>query len=188
MVLIAGARRGYIVAHDPIGTAMATYHAEVVWSRNDAVFTDNRYSRAHEWRFDQGVVVPAAASPHIVPPPYTTEAAVDPEEAFVMVLGPIGYEHPPRTPNYPAAHVEDYRSFHPGGVNFLFDNNLPAPLAEALRLLGGDFIRAGSAAQMDAWQIAKLIVKAWDDIERFSASRSRPFMALIQRNGRVVRV
>jgi prepilin-type N-terminal cleavage/methylation domain-containing protein/prepilin-type processing-associated H-X9-DG protein len=44
----------------------------------------------------------------------------DPEESYTMVLGPIGYEHPPRTPNYPSAHVEDYRSYHPGGVNFLF--------------------------------------------------------------------
>jgi prepilin-type processing-associated H-X9-DG protein len=44
----------------------------------------------------------------------------EPEEAFVMVLGPIGTEDLPRTPNYWAAHVEDYRSFHPGGVNFLF--------------------------------------------------------------------
>ena len=65
---------------------MATYHAEVVWSRNGQAFTDNKYSRAHEWRFDQGVVVPAAASSHIVPLPYTTEAAVDPEEAFVASL------------------------------------------------------------------------------------------------------
>ena len=62
---------------------MATYHAEVVWNRNGQAFTDNKYDRAHEWRFDQGVVVPAAASKHIVPLPYTSEAAVDPEEAFV---------------------------------------------------------------------------------------------------------
>ncbi len=44
----------------------------------------------------------------------------DPEESFTMVLGPVGLEHLPRTPNYPAAHVEDYRSWHAGGVNFLF--------------------------------------------------------------------
>lgn len=37
-----------------------------------------------------------------------------------MILGPIGEEDQPRTPNHPRAHVEDYWSRHPGGVNFLF--------------------------------------------------------------------
>ncbi len=44
----------------------------------------------------------------------------EPEESYTMVLGPVGLEHPPRTPNQPSAHVEDFRSFHAGGVNFLF--------------------------------------------------------------------
>jgi prepilin-type processing-associated H-X9-DG protein len=45
----------------------------------------------------------------------------EPEEAFTMVLGPVEYEDTLlRTPNYPSAHVEDFRSWHPGGVNFLF--------------------------------------------------------------------
>ncbi len=44
----------------------------------------------------------------------------EPEESFTMILGPIGEEDPPRTPNHPRAHVEDYWSRHPGGVNFLF--------------------------------------------------------------------
>jgi prepilin-type N-terminal cleavage/methylation domain-containing protein/prepilin-type processing-associated H-X9-DG protein len=45
----------------------------------------------------------------------------EPEEAFTMVLGPVEYEDDkPRTPNALAAHVEDFRSWHPGGVNFLF--------------------------------------------------------------------
>ena len=45
------------------------------------------------------------------------------EESFCMILGPIEFDDAnglPRTPNYPAAHVEDYWSRHPGGVNFLF--------------------------------------------------------------------
>ncbi|WP_406696805.1 DUF1559 domain-containing protein [Singulisphaera sp. Ch08] len=46
--------------------------------------------------------------------------AVDPEESFTMILGPIGTEHGPRTPNHQMAHVEDYASRHPGGVNFVF--------------------------------------------------------------------
>ena len=37
-----------------------------------------------------------------------------------MILGPVGTENGPRTPNHEQAHVEDYRSRHPGGVNFLF--------------------------------------------------------------------
>jgi len=65
---------------------MAEYQMEVVWSRNGAVFTDNRYSRRHLWRFDGGVEVPASSSPHIVPVPWSDATAVDPEEAFVASL------------------------------------------------------------------------------------------------------
>jgi organic hydroperoxide reductase OsmC/OhrA len=50
------------------------------------VFTDNRYSRKHLWLFDGGVEVPASASPHSVPPPFSVAAAVDPEEAFVAAI------------------------------------------------------------------------------------------------------
>ncbi len=52
----------------------------------------------------------------------TDQFAVDPEESFTMILGPVelGDEDGPRTPNHPRAHVEDYASRHPGGVNFLF--------------------------------------------------------------------
>jgi prepilin-type processing-associated H-X9-DG protein/prepilin-type N-terminal cleavage/methylation domain-containing protein len=50
----------------------------------------------------------------------TDKFDVDPEEAWTQVLGPIGTEHGPRTPNHPMAHVEDFWSRHPGGVNFLF--------------------------------------------------------------------
>lgn len=63
-----------------------SYCAEIRWSRGDQVFTDNRYSRAHEWAFDGGVVVPASASPHIVREPMSVAANVDPEEAFVASL------------------------------------------------------------------------------------------------------
>jgi len=46
-------------------------------------FARGQYSRAHSWSFDGGAVVPASASPHIVPSPWSDAAAVDPEEAFV---------------------------------------------------------------------------------------------------------
>jgi organic hydroperoxide reductase OsmC/OhrA len=62
---------------------MHKYEAQVRWSRQDAKFTDNRYSRGHEWSFDGGVTVPASSSPTVVPLPYSVVAAVDPEEALV---------------------------------------------------------------------------------------------------------
>jgi organic hydroperoxide reductase OsmC/OhrA len=65
---------------------MAEHAATIRWQRNGAVFTDNRYSRGHVWQFDGGVEVPASASPHVVRAPYSVEAAVDPEEAFVAAL------------------------------------------------------------------------------------------------------
>lgn len=43
-----------------------------------------------------------------------------PEEAFIMILGPIGTEDGNRTPNDPLAHNEDYWSFHSGGIHALF--------------------------------------------------------------------
>ena len=43
-----------------------------------------------------------------------------PEECWTQVLGPAGLENGNRTPNDPEAHVEDYWSLHPAGVNFLF--------------------------------------------------------------------
>lgn len=65
---------------------MSEYTATISWQRLGATFTDNRYSRAHEWRFDGGVVVPASSSPHVVRVPLSDPTAVDPEEAFVASL------------------------------------------------------------------------------------------------------
>lgn len=67
---------------------MATheYQARVHWERDDAPFTDNRYSRGHTWHFDGGIEVPASSSPHVVRVPLSVEKAVDPEEVFVASL------------------------------------------------------------------------------------------------------
>jgi organic hydroperoxide reductase OsmC/OhrA len=66
---------------------VSQYAATVVWARPaDAPFRDNRYSRAHEWRFDGGTVVPASSSPSVVRVPLSDPAAVDPEEALVASL------------------------------------------------------------------------------------------------------
>jgi organic hydroperoxide reductase OsmC/OhrA len=62
------------------------YQARIHWTRGAAVFTDNRYSRAHTWRFDGGIEVPASSSPHVVRVPLSAEHAVDPEEALVAAL------------------------------------------------------------------------------------------------------
>lgn len=65
---------------------MSSYEAEILWERGDQLYSDGRYSRGHHWRFDGGTVVPASSSPHVVRAPYSVEAAVDPEEAFVAAL------------------------------------------------------------------------------------------------------
>jgi organic hydroperoxide reductase OsmC/OhrA len=59
------------------------YEAQITWTRDGAKFTDNRYSRGHEWSFDRGMKVKASASPSVVPLPYSVAEAVDPEEALV---------------------------------------------------------------------------------------------------------
>lgn len=66
---------------------MSSYTATVRWSRDGAEgFAKGQYSRAHEWVFDGGAVVPASASPHVVPLPWSDEGGVDPEEAFIASL------------------------------------------------------------------------------------------------------
>lgn len=63
---------------------MAQHDATIAWSNDDpAEFAKGHYSRAHQWRFDGGAVVPASASPSVVRPPMSDPAGVDPEEAFV---------------------------------------------------------------------------------------------------------
>jgi organic hydroperoxide reductase OsmC/OhrA len=66
---------------------MASYETTVRWQRQaQEPFTDNRYSRAHEWVFDGGATVRASSSPHVVRVPLSDPAAVDPEEAFMAAL------------------------------------------------------------------------------------------------------
>ena len=63
-----------------------THTALIRWHVGDSDFLAKRYSRAHTWSFDGGVVVPASSSPHVVPVPMSDVGAVDPEEAFVASL------------------------------------------------------------------------------------------------------
>ena len=66
---------------------MSSYTATIRWRGGpEGDFAKGQYSRAHEWAFDGGHVMPASASPHIVPAPWSDLAGVDPEEAFVASL------------------------------------------------------------------------------------------------------
>jgi organic hydroperoxide reductase OsmC/OhrA len=65
---------------------MSTHTATIAWQRDDQPFTDQRYHRQHQWRFDGGALVAGSSSPQVVPLPLSDAAAVDPEEAFVASL------------------------------------------------------------------------------------------------------
>jgi organic hydroperoxide reductase OsmC/OhrA len=65
---------------------MGLHTANVRWERGEQPFLDNRYSRAHRWRFDGGAEVAGSSSPDVVAPPMSDPKAVDPEEAFIASL------------------------------------------------------------------------------------------------------
>jgi organic hydroperoxide reductase OsmC/OhrA len=65
---------------------MTTHTALIEWQLEGGIFTDNRYSRAHTWRFDGGLSVPASSSPHLVRVPLSNPDNLDPEEAYVAAL------------------------------------------------------------------------------------------------------
>ena len=67
---------------------MAEHHATITWTTAvpPADFTRGKYSREHVWSFDGVATVPASASPSVVPAPWSSAAAVDPEEAFVASI------------------------------------------------------------------------------------------------------
>ncbi|MBI1393190.1 MAG: OsmC family peroxiredoxin [Alphaproteobacteria bacterium] len=61
---------------------MAEHIAEIIWRRDTESFAYEAYGRSHDWRFDNGLVVRAAAAPEFRGDP----ANVDPEEAFVASI------------------------------------------------------------------------------------------------------
>ena len=65
---------------------MSEHVASVEWSRDGQAFSDNKYARAHDWRFDGGAVVRGSSAPSSVPVPMSDPAAVDPEEALVAAV------------------------------------------------------------------------------------------------------
>ena len=65
---------------------MARYFAEILWTLKPGEdFPKGRYSRAHSLTFDDGLVVPATASAHVVGK-WAVPNAVDPEEMFIAAL------------------------------------------------------------------------------------------------------
>lgn len=65
---------------------MSEHQATIRWTHSQGDFLKGTYSREHTWTFDGGVTVPASPSPSAVPKPYSNEANVDPEEAFVAAI------------------------------------------------------------------------------------------------------
>jgi organic hydroperoxide reductase OsmC/OhrA len=65
---------------------LSLHVAEIAWTRGDAAFLDQGYSRAHVWRFDGGAELPASSAPTSVAPPLSDPTSVDPEEALAAAV------------------------------------------------------------------------------------------------------
>jgi organic hydroperoxide reductase OsmC/OhrA len=66
---------------------MSDYRAQITWRRGpEEKFVNSRYSRAHEWKFDGGLIIPASSAVSSVPLPYSKAENVDPEEALVAAI------------------------------------------------------------------------------------------------------
>ena len=67
---------------------MAEHTATIAWeSTATAVdFAAGRYSREHRWTFDGGITIAGSSSPTVVPLPWSSAAAVDPEEAYIAAI------------------------------------------------------------------------------------------------------
>lgn len=67
---------------------MADHRATITWATEVAhdEFVRGKYSREHRWAFDGGVEVAGSSSPSVVPAPWSSASAVDPEEAFVAAI------------------------------------------------------------------------------------------------------
>ncbi len=66
---------------------MSSHKANLRWRQDeDDHFSLGRYTRVHEISFDGGTTMIASASPAVVPLPFSSEQAVDPEEMLVAAL------------------------------------------------------------------------------------------------------
>jgi organic hydroperoxide reductase OsmC/OhrA len=65
---------------------VSVHRARVEWALDGGDFLGRRYSRAHILSFEGGVSVAGSPSPHIVPAPFSSPEAVDPEAMFTAAL------------------------------------------------------------------------------------------------------
>ncbi len=65
---------------------MSLHKASVRWTLEGGDFLARRYSRLHTLSFGEGVTVPGSPSPEVVPSPWSSPAAVNPEAAFIASL------------------------------------------------------------------------------------------------------
>jgi organic hydroperoxide reductase OsmC/OhrA len=65
---------------------MSEHKVTVSWALGEGDFLKRRYSRVHTLGFEGGIEVPGSASPHVVPAPWSSNEAVDPEAAFTASL------------------------------------------------------------------------------------------------------
>jgi organic hydroperoxide reductase OsmC/OhrA len=130
---------------------MSTHTAEIHWQRDGQPFTDRRYRRQHQWRFDGGAVVAASSSPQVVPLPMSDAAAVDPEEAFVAALSSCHLLWFLDFASRAGWVVDDYRDAADGLLGQDADGR-PAITVVTLR----PAVRFAGALQPDAAEIARL--------------------------------
>jgi organic hydroperoxide reductase OsmC/OhrA len=64
---------------------VSEHRATVEWQRSGD-FRYDKYSRAHEIRFHNGLKLPGSAAPANIPPTAAGAPGVDPEQAFVAAL------------------------------------------------------------------------------------------------------
>jgi organic hydroperoxide reductase OsmC/OhrA len=66
---------------------VSLHHATIRWAlREGDDFARGRYSRLHTIAFEGGIAIAGSASPSVVPLPWSTPDAVDPEALFVAAL------------------------------------------------------------------------------------------------------
>jgi organic hydroperoxide reductase OsmC/OhrA len=90
---------------------MSQHTATVSWKNDAPDFMTGRYSRAHEWRFDGGLTVPASSSPAVVRAPLSNPANIDPEEAYVASISSchlLTYLHLARLAGFAIDSYEDH--------------------------------------------------------------------------------
>jgi organic hydroperoxide reductase OsmC/OhrA len=89
---------------------MSQHTATIVWKSESPDFMTGRYSRAHAWRFDGGLTVPASSSPAVVRAPLSNPANIDPEEAYVASISSchmLTYLHLARLAGFSIESYED---------------------------------------------------------------------------------